>query len=417
MAGADPRNDGGDPAPWAAGTPVMTGPRSHWQRPPARVDCAVVGGGIAGVSVLRCLLERGLAAVLLEARWCGFGATGRNAGFIDGASWYRRSGDPDEVGAIAELARINHAHLAEALAGHDVGYLQRGAWMLAVDATEAAEVEAAVERARGASIGATYHRTLPDRLRGYHSGGLFPDGGEVHSLRALRRLAAPWAEAIYPGFAVVGLGAHAHGVTVAGPEGELEADQVVLATNAYTPRLAPDVPIAAVRGQILAAGPLPPGTLDRPAGADHGWQYWRQAADGHVLVGGYRDRALLEEVGFGLEPTARVQEHLDAHLRRLGLAAPVVARWAGTMGFTPDGLPLVGTLPGRPRIHVVAGFNGGGMGLAFESARLLAAQLVDGVAPPAWLRPERFPSGTAPPHAARPHEAQPPPVAPEAPGR
>src|SRR3982750_3463763 len=45
-----------------------------------RCDVAVVGGGLAGLSAALELAERGLDVVLLEARECGWGASGRNGG-------------------------------------------------------------------------------------------------------------------------------------------------------------------------------------------------------------------------------------------------------------------------------------------------------------------------------------------------
>ncbi|HEX2752620.1 MAG TPA: FAD-dependent oxidoreductase, partial [Alphaproteobacteria bacterium] len=45
-------------------------------------DVCVVGGGLAGVNTLLGLQERGKKAVLLEAGRIGWGASGRNAGFV-----------------------------------------------------------------------------------------------------------------------------------------------------------------------------------------------------------------------------------------------------------------------------------------------------------------------------------------------
>lgn len=44
--------------------------------------------------------------------------------------------------------------------------------------------------------------------------------------------------------------------------------------------------------------------------------------------------------------------------------APVERRWAGIMGFSVDGLPLVGTLPDKPRVGFAVGYTGHGLALA-----------------------------------------------------
>ncbi len=46
------------------------------------VDIAIVGGGMAGLSVAYELSKRGLKAILLEQAYCGSGATGKSSGFV-----------------------------------------------------------------------------------------------------------------------------------------------------------------------------------------------------------------------------------------------------------------------------------------------------------------------------------------------
>ena len=55
--------------------------------------------------------------------------------------------------------------------------------------------------------------------------------------------------------------------------------------------------------------------------------------------------------------------------------AHVSHRWAGLMGFTETGLPLVGPLEGMGNVYLCAGFNGHGMGFAFMSAKQLVESL------------------------------------------
>jgi glycine/D-amino acid oxidase-like deaminating enzyme len=43
--------------------------------------------------------------------------------------------------------------------------------------------------------------------------------------------------------------------------------------------------------------------------------------------------------------------------------------WTGIMGRTGDGQPLVGRVPGKSNVWVLAGFNGGGMALIAVVAR------------------------------------------------
>ena len=80
---------------------------------------------------------------------------------------------------------------------------------------------------------------------------------------------------------------------------------------------------------------------------------------------------------------------------RMGLAGVRVAhRWAGTMGFSADLLPVVGELPGAPGLHVSCGYSGVGNVQGFVCGGLLADGLLGRPAPltPA-LSPGRFAVG------------------------
>jgi glycine/D-amino acid oxidase-like deaminating enzyme len=46
------------------------------------------------------------------------------------------------------------------------------------------------------------------------------------------------------------------------------------------------------------------------------------------------------------------------------------------MGFSADGLPAVGVVPGLPRALWVGGFTGHGMGYGFRMGRLAAAMVL-----------------------------------------
>ena len=81
-------------------------------------------------------------------------------------------------------------------------------------------------------------------------------------------------------------------------------------------------------------------------------------------------------MGYDATPTALLQGFLDAHVRELGATVGVTHRWAGIMGFTEDGLPIVGAVAGRPNLYVCGGYSGNGMSYAFQCARRLAAHLV-----------------------------------------
>lgn len=235
-----------------------------------------------------------------------------------------------------------------------------GSDQIAGDDEEWREIEESARRLAGHGVGVTV-----DAAR---RAATYADDGELHPVRWVRGLARAAAErgvAIHEDTRVASLSEGA----VRTERATVTAAAVILCTNAYTARLATSR-VRPVRGQMLATAPARR-VFDRPAYAQRGYRYWRQTAEGRVVVGGWRDTAAAREVGEDETPTAEVQRHLDAFLREHAIDAAVTHRWAGTMGFSHDALPYVGQI--GPRLFVCGGFTGHGMAFGPASADLVAA--------------------------------------------
>ena len=107
-------------------------------------------------------------------------------------------------------------------------------------------------------------------------------------------------------------------------------------------------------------------------------------------------------VGYDDAVTDALQSSLAGFVRRhlpRADGAAVERRWSGTMGFSPDSLPVVGDVPDAPGAVFAAGFTGHGMGFGLRTGRLAAARLLgrDDDAG-RWLGTERFaaPASAAP---------------------
>ena len=331
----------------------------------------VIGGGITGVSLLHHLGVRGLGATLVERAHLASGASGRNAGFVlagVAASYAEavRTYGRDKARGIWHLTSENHDAMLDAVAGQEVGHMRRGSAVLASGPDESAQLEESGQLLREDGFDARWDGL---RLTIARDGGINPSA----LVGALARRAAP--QAIREGVNVTALDAARDGVTVHAGDDVCHAGIVILATNAYTPQLVPKAAIRPTRAQILATEPLAHSVSDMPTYSHYGYRYWRQLATGQVLVGGWRDTALDVEIGYEDQTTSAIQAQLDAQLARLGADSTVTHRWAGTMGFTESGLPLVGPVEGLPNVYVCAGFNGHGLGFAFLSAKGLVDSL------------------------------------------
>ncbi|HYL08812.1 MAG TPA: FAD-binding oxidoreductase [Candidatus Udaeobacter sp.] len=354
-------------------------PEPFWRPPPDRypgtlpdkADVVVIGGGIAGLSLGWHLAQRRIDTVVLERNRIGSGASGRNAGLLlagvassyaEAVGTYGR----DRAREIWELTNENHDRMIEALAGQQVGHRRLGSATLPAGEDEIALLIESEQLLNEDGFAARWDGV---RL-------LNPRDGEVNPaalLAALARRLDP--RVIREGINVTALTPRRHGVVVGTPGGECEAGVVILATNAYTPLLSPQVKIRATRAQMLATEPESKSIADVPVYSNFGYRYWRQLPTGEVLIGGWRDTTPDTELTFEAEPTREIQERLDQALVSLGVSARVSHRWAGIMGFTESGLPFAGPVEGSANVYVCAGFTGHGMGFAFVTARRVAQML------------------------------------------
>lgn len=331
----------------------------------------VIGGGITGTSLLYHLRAHGMAAALVERAHIASGASGRNAGFLlagvadnyaKAVSTYGRA----RAREIWQMTLDNHDLMIEAVAGQHVSHRRVGSATLAASDEEADQLEESQQLLNEDGFTARWDgRTL-----------INPRDGEADPAAIVGALArqAP-AGAIREGVDVTAIEAGSSGVVVHADGVECLAGCVILATNAYTQQLLPQAAIQPRRAQMLASAPEASRVSVLPTYSNFGYRYWRQLPSGEVLVGGWRDTAYDVEVGYDETPTSAIQHHLDVQLKRMGSEANVTHRWAGTMGFTESGLPLVGPVQGMPNVYLCAGFNGHGMGFAFVSAEKLVDSL------------------------------------------
>ena len=350
-----------------------------------RCEVLVIGAGLAGLATARELRARGRDVLVVDRAGPAEGASGRNAGFVLLTHAFSfpalaRTLGPEATHALLGLSRANRRAIAERFA-QPAQLRLGGALMLAMEG-DAAELETLRESA--ALLAAEGERTrfvdVPAGLSGYAAALELGGDGELHPGRLSAALAAGLRggianiERIDAGARV----AHCAPITPSGDSATIAFERCVIATNAWARELVPTAEITPARAQVVLTAPLAP-VLGQPCYAGWGYDYFRQRSDGRVLLGGRRHLFVDAEATDVAEPSDEVQRALEAYLRtHLAFArdAPIERRWAGIMGFSSDGLPLVGPLPSAPEaLSIIAGFTGHGLGLALACAALLADAL------------------------------------------
>ncbi len=387
-------------------------PLSYWHRTtqemvltkdlPSSAEYVVIGGGYLGASACYWLARAGANVVLLEQARPTFGATGRNGGFLTlgPAEPYtqviQRLGH-QAAKTVLQVTLDSRSLLRQVLAEEHIAceYREPGTLALTLNQEHLAAF-AQQQRALLADGVATQlldHQQVQELIATPLSpdilGGLFTPGTAlVHPARLVQGLLAA---AQHQGARLVTAKVHElvsdnHATTLHTSQGTLRAQHVLVATNAWTDDLLPQLSkiVVPVRGQVLSYMPLPP-VFTTGIGADitRTGEYWQQTPDGSIVLGGCRMAAPHQDVGVRIShPTDEVQQALEQILPRLfpqlsGLR--VNQRWAGLMAFTPDYLPIADKVPETNGVWIVAGFSGHGMPFGMRLGHLLAESLMHGV--------------------------------------
>jgi gamma-glutamylputrescine oxidase len=265
--------------------------------------------------------------------------------------------------------------------------LRPGSYRLAADEEERDGIRLEYEALREDGFDAQWLEDVPGAAAGrFHGAISHPGDGSIQPARFVRRLAARAAEA--------GVEIREHD-RVEDLEA-IEALRVIVATDGYGHGLVPELAdlVWPARGQVVASEPLDRVLYDRPHYARQGFDYWQQLPDGRILLGGFRDVSILDELTDVEETTPQIQSSLESFLHELaGRKVRVTHRWAGIFGLTQDMLPLVGPIPGRDgRVWVAGGYSGHGNVLGFACGRLVADALLGDASSPQLelLDPARF---------------------------
>jgi glycine/D-amino acid oxidase-like deaminating enzyme len=368
---------------------------------PARADVVIVGGGFTGLWAAIRLREHdaSLHVCLIEARYCGYGASGRNGGIVEG-SWpklptmRRLFGEADGIrlaqtidAGLDDLRSFCKANSIDAQIrwrGHlwlATNQSQLGSWDMAVQAAELAPVSPfkPIDGDRARSLSGS-----PLVLGGVleeHSASLQP----ALLVRGLRRAAIANGVKIYEYTAMTSVEGTSP-VLVATNRGTIRAEKVILATNAWSashPELKPYLFVTS--SDIVATRRVPEFMDGEPLGSGIALSdsrrlilYWRSTPDGRLVFGkggGWMSRGNRIDGRFTGE--SALSGSVISRMRRLYPSlrgVPIEYSWNGPIDYSSTGLPYFGPLTDtNPAILVGAGYSGNGVVPTVLGGRILAS--------------------------------------------
>lgn len=368
-----------------------------------RCDIAVVGGGFTGLSTAYHArqLFPGADVRIVESGRCGFGASGRSAGFVSPLFGVNKEMTALRFGrekAIAAQRYMNDAvdfvdHLATK---HQLAcdYERSGSLLIATTPAQERRVKAALRLVEHWGLDGFESRSAQELANEFHSPrfrlGLFNRRSALVNparlAHGMLEMARDAGVVVHEQSAVTKMEEVDTGFVLSTAEGTLHAERLVLATNAFShafPALASKQ--APVLSQIVLTEPLAPAVMksigwDSRSGFEDArslQHYTRLTADNRILIGG-GDITGARRSDLCNAFNHKVFAHLEHHLLDLFPQLSGVTfthRWGGPVSLAADMAPIIGPLGRHKRAVFALGLNGHGVSMAPYNGLCLAELL------------------------------------------
>ncbi|KAG5744978.1 hypothetical protein H9Q72_003689 [Fusarium xylarioides] len=405
--------------PGQAGLPSTESTRSYWHHKPSEkllghrttaelpstADVVVVGSGITGAFAARELVKGGSKnVVLLEAREACWGAIGRNGGHCQPLIYAAKA-------PVAQFELDTFNFLKDLVSEHNIPC----DWETVGDRLKKTNPELADD----IKVITDQEQLKKLRVSGASAAIYQPNAAKLWPYKLVSWVLESLLEANDP--SVFNLQTktpveHIQWIddswVLHTPHGQIAAEKVILATNAYTSHLVSKLSgyIVPVRGQVAA---LTPSDGSSPLEHSHVWwtpdggdDYLVQRPSGELITGGERLGSSDGQVGLSRDDSIDpvIAQRLRASLHEaVKLREPEESEdtslqdtyeWTGIMGYSKDGYPWVGQLPASlggedGGLWLSVGYTGHGMPVAARCGIAVAQEILgiaDGVKLPAQYR-------------------------------
>ena len=364
-----------------------------------QVEVAIVGGGYTGLSTALALHQAGVQVAVLERHFCGYGASGRNAGHLTPTICKDLPTAKLLFGAerATQLVRFADHCVENAQAlmqgyGIDCDYHDGGNIMAVLHPSQEQRLRQATEAAL--KLGAKTHFIEPGEMRerglpkAFLCGAMEEVGGTLHPgkfVSGLRREVLARGIPVYEQTCVerVEPGTPVRIVT---PGGTVTAERSLMASNAYTTEIGqPGERICPLYISLFETAPLSAEQLAAIGGwagregiytAHESMETYRLTAQ-RTIIGGSKDVQYFYDCAphrHGGDSDARKRSVIRAFRARFPALAqlPIAHAWAGWCGFTLNFLPVAGRAADSHAYYYSVGYNGHGVAQATAMGGLLA---------------------------------------------
>ncbi|MGC1497593.1 MAG: FAD-dependent oxidoreductase [Sulfitobacter sp.] len=369
-----------------------------------RCDVAIVGGGFTGVSAALHLAQAGVAASVLESRYVGWGASGRNGGFcclgggmLDNAALDKLFGrDARGAWRQTEHEAVNLVENLITRFNIDVDRHSNGETQFAHRPKDMEVLRAQVDY-YGESYGVDARLTEKADLEGqgmnagFHGALTVPIGFGLNPrkyISGFARAAENAGAQIFHETPVTKIIRKNGMFEIQTPGGTVATEKVIIATNGYSSEDLPEWLASRympTQSSIIVTRPMTQTEL-----GEQGWtsgqasydtrhllHYFRLMPDNRMLFG--VRGGLMANTGSEARAIKRAREDFDAMFPAWREVETPHA-WSGMVCIARNMMPFVGEVPDEPGMFASLCYHGNGVAMASYSGALLA-DLVQGKLP------------------------------------
>jgi len=351
-------------------------------------DVAIVGAGITGLSTALELAERGVSVVVLEQKWVGYGASGRNAGHAASAIneqllMLKKIVGEDAIRDYIALLKEAVNYMGDFIDRYEIDCDHRATGSLLVGTSEKHRNKVKAFTSTVKSLGGDVRFVDEDEMRERDLPAAFNCAmwgeGRVYQpykfVNGIRKVAQQKGVRLFEQTPVIDL-KDGSPVTLSTPHGEVKAKKVFLATNAYTPQLSFK---ALPRRKVL---PVYPTMVETEILTDEqwsrvGWSGGEALVTAHSMIESYQRSAASGSIVLGtVAPQIGFRSSMDYEASQKVLAAQETAfrrrfpmlddvriqhGWGGWVALTTNFMPTCSRLKGSDNIFYAMAYQGHGV--------------------------------------------------------